>query len=191
MGNSPYSTLVLIALMVVAFYFLIIRPNKKRQQAQQQTMNSLQPGTRVLLSSGVFGTIVEIGEKQAVLELSPGVHLTVLKQAIARAVKPGDEDTDVLDDDESYDDVDELDTVAPQSYGADSVGTSSPGTNSAVSSSSGANPSSTPTVSGTHDAGAPAGGTDAPSPWSSEASTYPSTSDQDPRSGTNTSPIKD
>jgi preprotein translocase subunit YajC len=98
MGNSsPYTTLILIALMVVAFYFLIIRPNKKRQQAQQATMNSLTPGTRVLLTSGFFGTLIEVGPKQAVLEVSPGVHLTVLKQAIARAVREGDEDP--LDDD--------------------------------------------------------------------------------------------
>ena len=46
------------ALMVVAFYFLIIRPQKKRQQAMQKTMNELTPGTRVLLGSGLFGTVV-------------------------------------------------------------------------------------------------------------------------------------
>ena len=91
MGSSPLSTILLIALMVVAFYFLLLRPQKKRQQAQQKTMNEIQPGTRVLLGSGIFGTVVEAGEKQAVIEISPGVELTVLKQAIARIVQPGDE----------------------------------------------------------------------------------------------------
>jgi len=91
MGNSPLSTILLIALMVVAFYFLLLRPQKKRQQAQQKTMNEIVPGTRVLLGSGIFGTIISAGEKQAVLETSPGVHVTVLKQAIARVIKPGDE----------------------------------------------------------------------------------------------------
>lgn len=105
---DPYS-LVLIALMVVAFYLLIIRPNKKRQQAQQQTMNSLTPGTRVLLVSGIFGTVVEVGDRQAVLELSPGVQMTVLKPAIARLVQPSDEDT-VEDDD--YDEADGSDASA-------------------------------------------------------------------------------
>ena len=41
---DQYSTLILIALMVVAFYFLIMRPQKKRQQAIQKTMNELTPG---------------------------------------------------------------------------------------------------------------------------------------------------
>ena len=99
-----YSTLVMIALMVFAFYFLILRPQKKRQQAIQNTLNSLEPGSRVLLGSGLFGTIVSLGDRQAVLEISPGVELTVLKQAIIRTVTEADEDNvfddDLLDDDE-------------------------------------------------------------------------------------------
>ena len=93
-------TLVLIALMVVAFYFLILRPQKRRQQALQKTMRSLEPGTRVLLGSGVFGTIVSIGDKQATLEVSPGLHLTVLKQAIVRTVTEADEDIPATAEDE-------------------------------------------------------------------------------------------
>lgn len=105
MPQNQYSTLILIALMAVAFYFLILRPQKKRQQAAQKTMSSLQPGTRVLLGSGLFGTIVAVGDKQAVLEIAPGVELTVLKPAIARIVTEADEDTwtDVEDEDDEAD----------------------------------------------------------------------------------------
>ena len=104
MGQNA-STFLMIALMVVAFYFLILRPQKRRQQAIQKTMAELTPGTRVLLSSGVFGTIISLGERQAVLEIAPGVELTVLKQAINRVVTDSDEDT-VLDD--GYADDEEL-----------------------------------------------------------------------------------
>ena len=115
MGNSPLSTILLIALMVVAFYFLLLRPQKKRQQAQQKTMNEIVPGTRVLLGSGIFGTIVSAGEKQAVLETSPGIHVTVLKQAIARVIRPGDEFSEPTEvDDEVDDEIVEQDVVAPQ-----------------------------------------------------------------------------
>lgn len=111
MGN--YSTLVMIALMVLAFYMLILRPQKKRQQAIQQTLNSLAPGSRVLLGSGLFGTIVAIGDRQAVLEISPGVELTVLKQAIVRTVTEADEDR-VLSDDDAMDDEPLDQAVLPQ-----------------------------------------------------------------------------
>ena len=86
------TSLVLIALMIAAFYFLILRPQKKRQQAIQQTLNSLTPGARVLLGSGLFGTLVSLGTKQAVLEIAPGVELTVLKQAIVRRATEADVD---------------------------------------------------------------------------------------------------
>jgi len=123
---QQYTTLILIALMVVAFYFLIMRPQKKRQQAIQKTMNELQPGTRVMLGSGLFGTLVSVGAKQVVLEVSPGVEMTVLKQAISRTVLPGDEDTE-FDELEEYDDddseviADEPSSVEPSSVEPSSV----------------------------------------------------------------------
>ena len=89
---DQYSTLILIALMVVAFYFLIMRPQRKRQQEIQRTLSALTPGLRVMLGSGLFGTVVAVGQKQVVLETSPGTELTVLKQAVARVVTEADED---------------------------------------------------------------------------------------------------
>lgn len=111
MTNSPFTTIILILLMVVAFYFLILRPQKKRQQAQQKTMNELTPGTRVLLGSGLFGTINWVGAKQALVEVAPGVELTVLKQAIARVVTPGDEYSEPIDVVDEPDELDELDPL--------------------------------------------------------------------------------
>ncbi len=102
---DQYSTLILIALMVVAFYFLIMRPQRKRQQEIQRTLSALTPGQRVMLGSGLFGTIVTVGPKQVVLEVSPGTELTVLKQAVARAVTESDEDEVVEEVDLDADEV--------------------------------------------------------------------------------------
>ena len=109
--SQQASTLILVLLMVVAFYFLILRPQKKRQQAMQKTMRELQPGDRVLLGSGLFGTLVSIGDKQAVMEIAPGVELTVLKQAIVRRATEADEDA--LTEDEVGD---ELEAEATATY---------------------------------------------------------------------------
>ena len=117
-----YSTLVMIALMVFAFYFLILRPQKKRQQAIQATLSSLTPGSRVLLGSGIFGTIVSLGDRQAVLELSPGVEMTVLKQAIVRTVTDADEDSAV----EEYDELDDETAVTEPEIGTQRAAGGSP-----------------------------------------------------------------
>lgn len=114
MNNSPFTTIALILLMVVAFYFLILRPQKKRQQAQQRTMNELAPGTRVLLGSGLFGTVRWVGSKQAILEVAPGVEMTVLKQAIARVVTPGDEYAEPVDVIDEPDDLEPLADGSPE-----------------------------------------------------------------------------
>jgi preprotein translocase subunit YajC len=98
---QQYSTLIFIALLVAAFYFLILRPQRKRQQAMQQTMSALSPGSRVMLGSGVFGTVVSVGQRQVVLEISPGAELTVLKQAITKVVTEDDEDS--LDEQDEFD----------------------------------------------------------------------------------------
>ncbi len=104
---QQYSTLIFIALLVAAFYFLILRPQRKRQQALQRTMSALSPGSRVMLGSGVFGTVVSVGPRQVVLEISPGAELTVLKQAISKIVTEDDED--VLEEDELEEGVASLD----------------------------------------------------------------------------------
>jgi len=106
---QQYTTLIFIALLALAFYFLILRPQRKRQQAIQQTMSALSPGSRVMLASGLFGTVVSVGAKQVVLEISPGTELTVLKQAISRIVTAEDEDN-LMEQDE-LDELDEEDTV--------------------------------------------------------------------------------
>jgi preprotein translocase subunit YajC len=109
---QQYSTLIFIALLVAAFYFLILRPQRKRQQALQQTMNALSPGSRVMLGSGLFGTVVSVGQRQVVLEISPGAELTVLKQAITKVVTDDDEDS--LDE---HDELDEEEIIAEQPIG--------------------------------------------------------------------------
>ena len=116
MASNQYSTLILVLLMVVAFYFLILRPQKKRQQALAKMTRELQPGDQVLLGSGLFGTLVSIGTRQAVMEISPGVELTVLKQAIVRRATEADVD-DVSEDEVG----DELEAEATATYDSGAV----------------------------------------------------------------------
>ena len=86
---DPLTTGLLIALMVASFYFLIIRPNKRRQAEQTKLTESLRPGVRVMLSSGIYGTVVEVGERQATVEIAPGIEIVVLKQAVLQVITPG------------------------------------------------------------------------------------------------------
>lgn len=99
MPPEMLQTLLMLALMVAVFYFLLIRPAQKKQKDQQQMVSALEPGSRVMTTSGMYGTIVHLGERQAVLEIAPGVEMTVLKQAIMRSVSPAEEEFEYEDAD--------------------------------------------------------------------------------------------
>ena len=76
-----------LVLMAAAFWFLIIRPNRKKPAAMVSMIAALGPGARVITSSGVKGTIISMGESEVVLEIAPGVHTTWTKGAITKVEK--------------------------------------------------------------------------------------------------------
>ncbi len=93
--------LLLIVAMGAIFYFLMIRPQQKRMKAQQTVISELTPGTRVLLTSGVFATVRHLGERQAIVELAPGVEVTLVKGNIARPTTPEEEEFEFSDNADS------------------------------------------------------------------------------------------
>ena len=77
-----------LVLLVIVFWFLILRPMRKRQQQFVETQHSIDVGSQVMLASGIFGEVVsEDGDKIA-LRISPETTVTVLRQAIARVEAP-------------------------------------------------------------------------------------------------------
>ena len=97
--NSMLSTLLMFAVMGLAFWLLLIRPAQRKQKAQQEMVRALGPGTRVMTTAGVLATVREVGERTAVIEISPGVEMTVLKQAIMRTVTADEEEFEYDDED--------------------------------------------------------------------------------------------
>ena len=81
-------TILLFVLAGAAFWFLIIRPNKKRQQAQRDMISALQPGTEIMTTAGIFGTIAAVTDDQFSVEISPGVFIRIVHAAVARVVEP-------------------------------------------------------------------------------------------------------
>lgn len=89
--------LMMIALFAV-MYFLMIRPQQKRAKQHQEMQSGLTAGERVLLTSGMFGTVAHVGERQIIVELAPGVEVTVLKGNVARKVSAEDEEFEFTDE---------------------------------------------------------------------------------------------
>jgi len=95
--------LALPLLMIVGFYFLLIRPQRNRQRNQQALLKSLEVGDEVMTTGGIFGTIVEIDDEEGVVtvEIAPGTQVKMMRQGISQRFVE-----DQADDDDQYDDED-------------------------------------------------------------------------------------
>jgi preprotein translocase subunit YajC len=81
--GSGLTAFVPIILMFVIFYFLLIRPQQKKAKAQQEMINSLKKGDRVITSGGIYGLITNIDETTATLEIAEKVRIKVTRGSIA------------------------------------------------------------------------------------------------------------
>lgn len=86
------------ALLLVAFYLLIIRPQRNRAKAAQSMQSRLAPGVEVMTTAGLFGTVVDVADDTVRVEVSPGVRVKFAKQAVGRIVlEDGDGSADNAD----------------------------------------------------------------------------------------------
>jgi len=85
--------LALPVLMIVGFYFLLIRPQRNRQRAQQALLSALEVGDEVMTTGGIFGTIIEIDEDEGVIvvEIAPGTRVRMIRNGIAQRFVEEDE----------------------------------------------------------------------------------------------------
>ena len=100
---SNWGSLIPLVLVVLAFWLLVLRPARNRQKDFMATQQSLTPGSRVMLASGVFGELVSIGDDEVQLRVAPDVVIDVARQAVAKVIEPadaaGDQPTDEHPDD--------------------------------------------------------------------------------------------
>jgi preprotein translocase subunit YajC len=76
-------------LIIVVFYFLLIRPNQNKQKVWQQMLNDLKPGDKVTTTGGMRGTIVALRDDAVQLRLPPdNIKIEVVKSAIASVTTP-------------------------------------------------------------------------------------------------------
>lgn len=83
--GSALPSLLFLALMVGVFYFLIIRPQRKRSQQQKEMAQSLEVGAEVRTIGGIHGTVLSIDEDSVVLKVEDG-QIRFSKRAIGSKV---------------------------------------------------------------------------------------------------------
>jgi len=124
-------TLLLPLILIVGMIWFMSRTQRKQRQKQADTVAALQPGTKVITTSGQVGIVEEVDDEYVTLEISDGVLVQFVKAAIGRVIpeepvdeaadEPADEAADETVDApvEVKDDVDTKDAVEVPDAGAD------------------------------------------------------------------------
>ena len=82
-AGSLISTLVMFGAVILIMYFLMIRPQQKRQKEHQKMLDSIKKGDKVITTAGMHGTVVDIDGSSFVIQVAENVKITFEKSSIA------------------------------------------------------------------------------------------------------------
>ncbi|MFY7817073.1 MAG: preprotein translocase subunit YajC [Akkermansiaceae bacterium] len=82
-----YQGLIMMGLMVVMFYFLLIRPQQRQRKELQQRIESMQAGDKVITTAGIHGLVHNIKEKTVVIKIADSTMVEFDKTAVALVIK--------------------------------------------------------------------------------------------------------
>ncbi|HEY3370786.1 MAG TPA: preprotein translocase subunit YajC [Prolixibacteraceae bacterium] len=81
---NPIMTFLPLILIIVVFYFFMIRPQMKRQKELAAFRNSIAKGDKVVTTGGIYGKVVEIKDTVVLLQVDDNVKIRVDKAAIVK-----------------------------------------------------------------------------------------------------------
>jgi len=81
--SNPMASLVMMGLIFAVFYFVLILPMRRKQRKLETLVKQLKTGDKVLLNSGIFGTIVGVEDEAFQLRIDDKTRIKVLKSAVA------------------------------------------------------------------------------------------------------------
>jgi len=89
-GTGPSQLMVMLPMYLIifaVFYFLLIKPQQKQQQAKLQMIAQLKKNDEVITSGGIYGTVVNVKDKSVVLKVDEGVKIELDKSSISTVSK--------------------------------------------------------------------------------------------------------
>jgi preprotein translocase subunit YajC len=89
-GGEIYSTLIMFGAIIAIFYFMIIRPQQKRQKEREALLSQVKKGDKVITAGGMHGEVVGLDEKTVLLEVADKVKIKIERSSIAVVNKVGE-----------------------------------------------------------------------------------------------------
>ncbi|HOQ32359.1 MAG TPA: preprotein translocase subunit YajC [Candidatus Hydrogenedens sp.] len=84
--------LPMILAFIAIMYFLMIRPQQKREKERREMLNSLAKGDKVVTTGGMYGTVVDLSEEKVTLRVDDKVEIDFIRGAVAQIVSKANGD---------------------------------------------------------------------------------------------------
>jgi preprotein translocase subunit YajC len=78
-----------LVVIFIAFYFLLIRPQQKKQKAHTEMVSALQVGDEVVTAGGILGRITGVSDHYAVVQISENTEIKIQKSSVSQVVPKG------------------------------------------------------------------------------------------------------
>ncbi|MDP2226706.1 MAG: preprotein translocase subunit YajC [Moraxellaceae bacterium] len=88
-GPSVWGQVIMLGAFALIFYFLLLRPQMKRQKEQKALIESLQKGDEIVFAGGLIGRISKLEDDFAVVELTQGVDIKIQKASVLATLPKG------------------------------------------------------------------------------------------------------
>jgi preprotein translocase subunit YajC len=85
-GGGGFGFIFVIIATFAIFYFILIRPQQKKQKNLQKMVEAMKKGDRVMTNGGIFGTVAGLKDNIIILKIADDVKIEVLKTAVASVV---------------------------------------------------------------------------------------------------------
>jgi preprotein translocase subunit YajC len=84
-----------ILFMVAIFYFVLIRPQRRREKERKAMIEAVKAGERVLLASGIIGEVATVKEKTLLVRIADNTQVEVVKSAVSQIIEEGETPAEV------------------------------------------------------------------------------------------------
>lgn len=88
-GSGAMSSILMLVAFFAIFYFLLIRPQMKRNKEQRKMISELTKGDEVMTTGGILGKIVKVGENYTEVEIAENVVVKLQKNAVSGILPKG------------------------------------------------------------------------------------------------------
>jgi preprotein translocase subunit YajC len=89
-GGSPLNMLMPMIIIFAIFYFMLIRPQQRKEKERQLLISNVKSGDRVIFSGGIVGTVSNVKEKSLIVKIADNTKVEILRGAVSSVLDKGD-----------------------------------------------------------------------------------------------------